>query len=214
MKASATFWPLALWLVCCAGGVAIAEPAHKARASAAVDLDAAAKATAALYANMPMPAAKPQVPAAPAAAVRSSPLLPTPTAAAQSLTPVAAPVPMPLDGTAVAAPPGEVWQGAYQCEHSEKVQLRPDAVAEQVELQWKGQRWKMRRIDSRSGAMRLEDSSARMVWIQLPNKSMLLDQRLGKRLLDECQHAEQVQTAARMKTHPLPTLFDTTGMGR
>ena len=92
--------------------------------------------------------------------------------------------------------------------------LRPDTVAEQVELQWKTQRWKMRRIDSRSGAMRLEDPSGRMVWIQLGNKSMLLDQRLGKRLLDECQHAVQVQTAAQMKANPPPALFDTSGMGR
>ena len=62
--------------------------------------------------------------------------------------------------------------------------------------------------------MRLEDASARMVWIQLGNKSMLLDQRLGKRLLDECQHDIQVQTAVRMKNNPPPALFDTTGMGR
>ena len=108
----------------------------------------------------------------------------------------------------------DVWVGSYRCELSERVSLRPGAVADQVELQWKNQRWNLRRTDSRSGAMRLEDASARMVWIQLANKSMLLDQKQGKRLLDECQHDVQVQTAAQMKNNPPPSLFDTNGMGR
>jgi len=204
--------PSVLWIGLCSAALwvvsaAQAEPGHAPSVRKAVDLDAAAKATAALYATMVSPAA-PAVPAAAQPALqpllpavpRPSVLLPT--------TPVQSPV------AAAPAPTGEVWQGAYQCEHAEKVQLRPDSVSEQVELQWKNQRWKMRRTDSRSGATRLEDSSGRMVWIQLGHKSMLLDQRLGKRLLDECQHAVQVQTAAQMKANPPPALFDTSGMGR
>lgn len=138
--------------------------------------------------------------------MRSSPLLPAPAAMPAQPLDEAAPV--------VGQSSDEVWAGAYRCEHSEKVSLRPGAAADQVELQWKAQRWQLRRVDSRSGAMRLEDGGARMVWIQLGNKSMLLDQRLGKRLLDECQHDIQVETAARMKNNPPPALFDTTGMGR
>ena len=204
--------PSVCWMAWCgaalwAFGAAQAEPAHAPAVRKAVDLDAAAKATAALYATM----ASPTAPAVPASAQPAlQPLLPAlprpsvllPTTPAQSQI------------AAVSVPTGEVWQGAYQCEHAEKVQLRPDTVSDQVELQWKTQRWKMRRIDSRSGAMRLEDASGRMVWIQLGHKSMLLDQRLGKRLLDECQHAVQVQTAAQMKANPPPALFDTSGMGR
>lgn len=193
-----------------------AEPAHKPqhKAPAGVDLEAAAKATAALYANMAAPAptaaaavqalpAKPYTPAQPA---RPSPLLPE--AASTTVVPVVASAPAPT------APAAEVWAGAYQCEHAEKVSMRPGQGPDMVELQWKAQRWQMRRVDSRSGAMRLEDASARMVWIQLPNKSMLLDQRQGRRLLDECQHDIQVQTAAQMKNNPPPALFDTRGMGR
>jgi len=214
-----------------------AEPAHKPqnkpaqKASASVDLEAAAKATAALYANMAAPTAQatpaavapaPTPPATPAATAqalsakpftparpaRPSPLLPE--AASTTVVPVVASSPEP----AAAAAAGEVWAGAYQCEHAEKVSMRPGQGPDMVELQWKAQRWQMRRIDSRSGAMRLEDASARMVWIQLPNKSMLLDQRHGRRLLDECQHDVQVQTAAQMKNNPPPALFDTRGMGR
>jgi len=214
-----------------------AEPAHKPqnkpaqKASASVDLEAAAKATAALYANMAAPTAQatpaavapaPTPPASPAATAqalsakpftparpaRPSPLLPE--AASTTVVPVVASSPEP----AAAAAAAEVWAGAYQCEHAEKVSMRPGQGPDMVELQWKAQRWQMRRIDSRSGAMRLEDASARMVWIQLPNKSMLLDQRQGRRLLDECQHDVQVQTAAQMKNNPPPALFDTRGMGR
>ena len=204
---------------------ALAEPAHRPphKAPAGVDLEAAARATAALYANMaaPAPAAAPTAPSAataaqalpakpftPAVPPRPSPLLPE--AASTTVVPVLANSPAP----AAAPAAGEVWAGAYQCEHAEKVSMRPGQGPDLVELQWKAQRWQMRRVDSRSGAMRLEDASARMVWIQLPNKSMLLDQRQGRRLLDECQHDVQVQTAAQMKNNPPPALFDTRGMGR
>ena len=215
-----------MWCVLLAlGAVAQAEPAHKPqhKAPAGVDLEAAAKATAALYANMAAPTPAAPAPVAAPAAVAAVPVLPAkpytpaqparpspllPEAASTTVVPVVASSPTPAPAA------GEVWAGAYQCEHAEKVSMRPGQGPDMVELQWKAQRWHMRRVDSRSGAMRLEDAGARMVWIQLPNKSMLLDQRLGRRLLDECQHDEQVQTAAQMKNNPPPALFDTRGMGR
>ena len=207
---------LLIALVCCMAWLASpghAEPARKATAGKAVDLDAAAKATAALYAA---PAARPPQPASalqkvpavpvPSRPVRSSPLLPP--AVATPATVLAEPA---TDRQQAA---DEFWSGAYHCEHAEKVSLRPGMAPDQIELQWKAQRWQMRRVDSRSGALRLEDTGARMVWIQLGHKSMLLDQRQGKRLLDECQHDVQVETAARMKNNPPPALFDTSGIGR
>ncbi len=207
------------WISCavsCLALVAVgspAEPLRKTPTARAVDAQAAAKATAALYATSPpAQAAAARDPAASKGLSpggrQPSPLLPAAPVSPQTaaLAPaVAAPAPQSTD---------EVWAGAYQCELSEKVQLRPGQAADQVELQWKGQRWQLRRTDSRSGAMRLEDATAHVVWIQLANKSMLLDQRQGKRLLDECQHEVQVQTAAQMKTNPPPALFDTSGMGR
>ena len=65
-----------------------------------------------------------------------------------------------------------------------------------------------------TGAVRLEDKSAGMVWLQLANKSMLMDQNKSRRLADECANAEQVAFAENMKTNPPPSLIDTTGMGR
>ena len=175
-----------------------AEPVRKV--AGAVDLDAAARATAALYAT-PQPVVRGQQAAGKVS--RPSPLLPAAPAAAPEAAPAVA-----------ASAANDVWVGSYHCELSERVSLRPGAAADQVELQWKNQRWNLRRTDSRSGAMRLEDASARVVWIQLANKSMLLDQKQGRRLLDECQHDVQVQTAAQMKNNPPASLFDTNGTGR
>lgn len=201
-----------------------AEPVRKpASVPKGVDLEAAAKATAALYATppatpiTPAPAAPLTTPARPVPVPLAAPPLRPAQMAGQTprsspLLPAAPSVPSQTETVGSSAT--DVWAGAYHCDHAEKVSLRPGATVDQVELQWKAQRWQMRRIDSRSGAMRLEDASARMVWIQLPHKSMLLDQRQGRRLLDECQHDEQVQTAAQMKNNPPPALFDTNGMGR
>jgi hypothetical protein len=65
-----------------------------------------------------------------------------------------------------------------------------------------------------TGALRLEDKRAGAVWLQLANKSMLMDQKKGRRVADECAHPAQVAYGQDMKTNPPPSLFDKTGMGR
>ena len=52
------------------------------------------------------------------------------------------------------------------------------------------------------------------VWLQLANKSMLMDQKKGRRLADECAHPDQLAFAKEMVINPPPSLIDTTGMGR
>ena len=47
-----------------------------------------------------------------------------------------------------------------------------------------------------TGAIRLEDSKAGMVWLQIPAKSMLLNAKAGRREVDNCQHPEQRAEAA------------------
>lgn len=60
-------------------------------------------------------------------------------------------------------------------------------------------------VPTQTGAVRLEERSVGLAWIQLPNKSMLLDQRAGQRLADECANYAQQTFAA---TRRLPTLLD------
>jgi hypothetical protein len=45
--------------------------------------------------------------------------------------------------------------------------------------------------ETTSGALRLEDKKAGIVWLQIPSKSMLMNARIGQRLVDGCMHSEQ-----------------------
>lgn len=72
----------------------------------------------------------------------------------------------------------------------------------------KGQRFRMHPAESRTGAIRLEDPKRGALWLQLGNKSMLMSQKLGQRLADECQSPAQVAVAQAMKDNPPPSLLE------
>ena len=54
-----------------------------------------------------------------------------------------------------------------------------------------GRHFVMAPRETSTGAVRLEDPSAGMVWLQIPAKSMLMNARIGQRMIDSCLHAEQ-----------------------
>jgi uncharacterized iron-regulated membrane protein len=60
------------------------------------------------------------------------------------------------------------------------------------------QRFYMHPVESRTGAIRLEDGRTEAMMLQLGNKSMVLNQKLGQRIADECQSDEQKQFSAQM----------------
>jgi hypothetical protein len=66
-------------------------------------------------------------------------------------------------------------------------------------------------IGTSTGVVRLEDSQAGAVWLQIANKSMLMNQKQGKRLADECMSPEQLQVAEAIKKTPPPSLLDAPG---
>ena len=66
----------------------------------------------------------------------------------------------------------------------------------------------MHPVNSRTGAIRLEDPKAEAMWLQLGNKSMLMSQKQGLRLADECQATEQAVMAEDMKKNPPKSLFE------
>ena len=45
----------------------------------------------------------------------------------------------------------------------------------------------------RTGALRLEDVRGETLFIQIRNKSMLMNQKSGQRLVDDCVHPSQLQ---------------------
>lgn len=108
-----------------------------------------------------------------------------------------------------------VHMGHLPCELGASVRLEADASQPgYFHVQGKGFRYRMHPVTTTTGAIRLEDTKAGAVWLQLANKSMLMDQNKGRRMADECAHPDQIAFAQEMKTNPPPMLFDTTGMGR
>lgn len=64
------------------------------------------------------------------------------------------------------------------------------------------QRYYMHPVESRTGAIRLEDNRAGAMWLQLGNKSMLMDQKRGQRVADECAAPAQREFAAQLGNQP------------
>jgi len=102
-----------------------------------------------------------------------------------------------------------VHVGEMQCELGGKVTVR--ALKREgyfLVSTNKGLRFRMHPAESRTGAIRLEDPKRGAMWLQLGNKSMLMSQKLGQRLADECHSPEQVTFAQALKTNPPPSLLD------
>ncbi|PUE31941.1 hypothetical protein B9Z52_10150 [Limnohabitans sp. Jir72] len=108
-----------------------------------------------------------------------------------------------------------VHKGHLPCELGATVRVEADADQPgYFDVRGKGFHYHMHPVSTSTGAIRLEDKRAGAVWLQLANKSMLMDQVKGRRIADECAHPEQMAFAQDMKNNPPPKLFDTTGMGR
>ncbi|WP_237491021.1 hypothetical protein [Malikia spinosa] len=103
----------------------------------------------------------------------------------------------------------QVSVGNIPCELGQSVTLRADADAPgYFHLQLKNQRFHLRPVMSATGALRLEDQARGAVWIQLANKSMLMDQKQGRRLADECMSPLQAAYAEHLRHNPAPNLLD------
>jgi len=102
-----------------------------------------------------------------------------------------------------------VHQGRLPCELGASVHIEPDQLQPgYFHVQGKGFRYRMHPVATSTGTIRLEDKQAGAVWLQLANKSMLMDQKKGQRLADECAHPEQMAFAAQMKNNPPPPLIE------
>jgi len=68
--------------------------------------------------------------------------------------------------------------------------------------------FRMQPVVSNTGAIRLEDASAGGLWLQLPSKSMLMHQKTGSRIADECMTAAQLAVSAGLKNQPPISVFE------
>lgn len=104
---------------------------------------------------------------------------------------------------------GRVYTGAIRCELGANVQVTADEKRPGFfNVQIQRIRYRMHPVASRTGAIRLEDPRAGALWLQLGNKSMLMNQKLGERLADECQSPQQTALAEENKKNPPRSLFE------
>ncbi|CAN7434498.1 hypothetical protein LJR039_002724 [Pseudorhodoferax sp. LjRoot39] len=112
-------------------------------------------------------------------------------------------------GAAELAIAERVHVGALPCELGNTVQLTADAAKPgYFDLQIAKTRYRLIPVATTTGAIRLEDAHSGAVWLQLANKSMLMNHKLGQRMADECKSPQQVAVAEQFKLTPPPSVLD------
>ena len=102
-----------------------------------------------------------------------------------------------------------VHVGQIPCELGATVSVLADPdVPGHFHVGGKGFKYHMSPVTTSTGTVRLEDQKAGAVWLQIANKSMLMDQKKGQRLADECMSPAQVVVAEAIKKTPPPSLLD------
>ena len=103
----------------------------------------------------------------------------------------------------------QVHTGKLPCELGQTVTLLHDAREPgRFNLFIKNHVFHLTPVQSATGAIRLEDPAKGAVWIQLADKSMLMNSQLGQRMADVCRSPSQMQVAQAHKLAPPPSLLD------
>jgi hypothetical protein len=91
----------------------------------------------------------------------------------------------------------EVHMGESGCEFGQKIKL--DANSKHpgyVDLSFNKKTYTMKPVLSPTGALRLEDVRSETLMIQIASKTMLMNQKTGQRLVDNCVHPNQKTVTA------------------
>ncbi len=109
-----------------------------------------------------------------------------------------------------------VLTGSADCEFNQRVHIEPaSGQPGHFHVQFAKARYTMVPQETTTGAVRLEDRRAGVIWLQIPSKSMLMNARLGQRMVDACTVAEQraavnaVQQATGIGITPTPVTATT-----
>jgi hypothetical protein len=102
----------------------------------------------------------------------------------------------------------KVFTGDIPCELGATVHITPHKREGFFIVRAGIQRFRMHPVESKTGAIRLEDPRAEAMWLQLGNKSMLMSQKMGRRLADECMSPAQAAMAEALKKNPMPSLLE------
>jgi len=100
----------------------------------------------------------------------------------------------------------QVHYGKYVCDEKFEVFVERNLISKgYVDVRYKKDVWVMRPVSSATGAVRLEDTRGRVLLVQIPFKSMLLNTQTGQRIVDSCQH--DVQKDAEREHKPEPSVL-------
>jgi hypothetical protein len=102
-----------------------------------------------------------------------------------------------------------VYQGKLPCDEGNSVTLTPDGKTPgYFSVQVRNTKFRMFPVETTTGAIRLEDKKAGAVWLQLANKSMLMNQKLGSRLADGCMSPAQSAVEEALQKNPGQSVLD------
>ncbi len=100
--------------------------------------------------------------------------------------------------------------GRYECEFGKKLLIDAnDTNRGYFNLRQDKQTWVVKPVVSSTGAVRLEDSKDTVLLIQILTKSMLLNVKTGRRLVDGCVHEVQRAAEEELRKNPPKSVFDT-----
>ena len=102
-----------------------------------------------------------------------------------------------------------VFEGSMACDDKVTVAVAQDKKLPNHFLLSVGKmQFKTVRVPTDSGAIRLEDKAHGIVWLQMSNKSMLFNEKAGKRLANNCRNALQAQTEKELIATDAPNILD------
>jgi hypothetical protein len=134
------------------------------------------------------------------AQTKKAPAKPTSTTSKTSKTSRTVKAAAPVAAVAAALPAANAEQmtaydaahlGTYDCEFNQKIMVEKASTDGYVNLKHQGQQWTMKPELSSTGALNMNDVKGRMRYLQIANKSMLMDTSVGRRVVDGCQHDKQ-----------------------
>ncbi len=100
--------------------------------------------------------------------------------------------------------------GRYECEFNKLISIdRNDTNQGYFNLKFGKQAWVMKPVLSSTGAIRLEDVKGAALLIQILTKSMVMDTKAGRRIVDACVHEVQRAAEAELAKNPRQSMFDT-----
>ena len=137
-------------------------------------------------------------PAKPAPAKATKPAAAKKAAPAAAAAAAAAAV-LPAAGADQLAAAERTHFGNYICELDQSIDvgMNPKTPG-YVDVSFKKKTYTMKPIVSSTGAVRLEEVKGGMLLIQIANKSMMMDSKVGQRVVDGCVHEKQRAAAALM----------------